>query len=1011
MRLIFHRARCIAVALVAGSASAGCAQEPQAKLPAGAEVQLGGSGREPGQFADLLDMNFDERGELLTLEGSKSHQDGATTYAGNARVQVFDAQGAFLRQFPLGTADQSAHLAADGQGAIYVSFPAQNRVRCYDARGQMLRDFTVQGAGALTAYQRGGQRLVAAIGGYRARQNAPDVGGDAIVLLGAGAPQSVPLSRDLDGVADLSSDGQGNFYALAQVNSIYRFDARGQEQKIIGAGTDEHLSDGSEAGRSLAAAPDGSVYTRAGRYLAKFDAARQTLTRREGTFAWYDPWNIALLRLDGQNRLWAAATDLVKDKRVARYHFRPAILRLQSDFFAPGAKGTLESSLAGVGLKPQLSSAAPDGVAFDLKPFEVRVALPAATRGLTQIGGTYRVTDAFKNIVAQGRIALPLRDGQGAQTAFSFTPPRFGPYTADVAFERDGKIVARAGANFGITPPYAALPRLEAGGDRRADAARQMFAGLPALRLDAKANAKSLDALDENLEKARRAGATVWVQFPDPADAAPDAVRAVATRFKGRVAVYEIVNEPDLKMSAGEYLEILRAAAAVIRREDPAAQIIGPACVNIKLPWHEEFFRAGGGALLDIVSFHDYEGNESIDPAHWRAKIGALRDIMARYGAAAKPLWQTERAIPAVRANTFSGLQQAIRIAQHDDVLQSLGIPPEHNLHYYLQEMGYSAVPSYLWSEAGPHPAVWLLRTRAALTHGLRFAGTLDFGRNGNTFLTGLRFAGDDGELIALRSEGTAPQRLRFAVKGAANWRVTDAWGNETGVASPGGALDLTVGPLPIYLRVPRGATVSAPRLDFGRDIAAQAQFSYAGQTQSESARLANGIGETIHGGLPGGDTKGAQVWRGDLPDPGLESDGTLQNSPALTLSFARPRAVSTFIVRGLPSDNGFSALLDFDVQAQSGGTWRTIAAVKSADPPSESLPIGVTLATSWAQDTQTWVLHWPQSVTARAFRLVPRRTTFGVAFDPLAARAQRETQGKYVPPALWLREIEVYGE
>jgi hypothetical protein len=763
---------------------------------------------------------------------------------------------------------------------------------------------------------------------------------------------------------------------------------------------------------SVAVTPDGTIYSLAAEFLAKFDARSAQVTRREGLFAWYDNWNTQFLALDPANRLWAASPLVQKNKEPARFHFRPVILRLQSDFLDSNTKGTLETSREGAGLTPRISSEAPGGVAFDLRPFAVKVELPAATRGISRVEGVYRVYDAFKNPIAAGRFDLGLRDGEAAQTSFSFVPPRFGAYLAEVSLQSEGKTLALAGANFGITPPFPNLPALSEGTlERGPDPERQMWSGLPALRLDATADLKKLDDLEKSLQRAQRVGASVWVQFPEARDVSPDVVRAVVTRFKGRVKRYEIINEPDLDMKPDKYLALLRPASEIIRRIDPGAQIMAPACVSINLPWYRGFFEGGGAQLIDIVSFHDYEGHESIDPVHWRAKITALRDIMARHGAANKPLWQSERAIGAMRANTFSGIKQAIRLHVHHDVLQEMGIPPEQNFHYYLTERGYTRVPSFLWSATGPHPGIFTLRTRYALTKDRRYAGTLDFGTNGNTLLSGLRWNGGDGEIISLRAEGIAPLRLRFGARGN-GFRLVDSWGNESALRTENGSAEIEIGPLPVYVRVPQGARLAPPRLDFGRNLASGATFSYSGQTKSDFSLLNDGIVGTIHGGIANSNTRGNFIWHGELPLPDIsKNEEDLPNSPTLTMSFRDARPVSTLIIRGVPADNTYSALVDFDVEARRGDGWRIVAQVRGNQPASEMVPFPPSAAVSWADDTRNFLIRLPQPVSAREWRLVPRRATFGLAFDAVAAKAHRQIVDKSIPPSLRIAEIEVYGE
>ncbi len=157
-----------------------------------------------------------------------------------------------------------------------------------------------------------------------------------------------------------------------------------------------------------------------------------------------------------------------------------------------------------------------------------------------------------------------------------------------------------------------------------------------------------------------------------------------------------------------------------------------------------------------------------------------MRQIMAAHGDGSKPIWQTERAISGVRGFDFQGLVQAIRCTLHRDLLQTLDVPPEHNFHYYLNQGGYSSVPSYLWSANGPQPAALALRTRHGLTGamGRSYAGALDFGPTGNTLLMGLRYTGKDGQTLILRNLGSRPIPLDFGVKGFNTVELADAWGN-----------------------------------------------------------------------------------------------------------------------------------------------------------------------------------------------------------------------------------------
>jgi len=171
----------------------------------------------------------------------------------------------------------------------------------------------------------------------------------------------------------------------------------------------------------------------------------------------------------------------------------------------------------------------------------------------------------------------------------------------------------------------------------------------------------------------------------------------------------------------------------MIKQVDPNAKVVGPSVCGIQLPWYAAFYKAGGGKVVDILSIHDYEGNETISPDHWRWKFAQLRAIMSQYGDGDKEIYQTERAITGVRTHDFIGIQQAIRVTLHNDLLQTLGVPSEHDSHYYLNESGYNGVPAYAWTRSSsPFPTPLAMRTREALIKGKKYTGTDDFGPSGN---------------------------------------------------------------------------------------------------------------------------------------------------------------------------------------------------------------------------------------------------------------------------------------
>ena len=166
--------------------------------------------------------------------------------------------------------------------------------------------------------------------------------------------------------------------------------------------------------------------------------------------------------------------------------------------------------------------------------------------------------------------------------------------------------------------------------------------------------AGKLDAVEKEVESARKFGLTLVVELENLKQCEPALVKEAVTRLKGRVKYWEVINEPNLSMGPQAYVKLLKETYAIIKGIDPDAQVLGPVVCGIKLPYVEAFYKLGGKDYTDIISVHDYEGNESINPEHWYWKYGELRKIMARYGDDKKPIWQTEVAIGGLHARALS---------------------------------------------------------------------------------------------------------------------------------------------------------------------------------------------------------------------------------------------------------------------------------------------------------------------------------------------------------------------
>ena len=964
----------------------------------GADLVIGGTGTAPGEFTILRDIAFDGANNLYTLESGGTAKDSKGTYQGVARVQKFDNDGKFLLQFSLDTNAEPQRLAVTKNGEVFVTFPTQNFVRRYSASGEKLRDYTIANAFAITAQNFNGRERIAVIGD-QLHFIALDTAQISIQDLPA------PIAKTID----MTADKNGHLWLLGGINQIFELDDKGAILRTIGSGDKARAEDGSAALHSVAVDGQGNIYSLTygnPGLITQYSADGQRIVQRGGQFKWADVWSThssyVPLAIDGNDRLWAASTELVNHPLYDKFHFRPAVVRADANFFDPKNPAVRTSSALLLGFKASIETPLPYNVAYQSGPIEATFVVAPANRNLKAAHLYYHVYDATKTLIAQGQGDLPLQDGVEARFPLSFQAPRYGWYVLEIQISSGKQNLMGTSEFFAVTPRFANVPALKAGESPGGweDAPRQMFSGLPAMRLHP---TKGLDKFDNDLKAATQSGATIIVQLTDKKDEfTPEIIAPILTRFKGRVNWYELFNEPNFSWSAQEFTERAKAIITVIRSIDPNAKIMGPSFVNLDLDGVKAWYEGGAGKMTDALALHDYEGHESISPEHWRWKFAQLRAIMAKYGDADKPIWQTERAIAGVRGGLFMGTTQAVRLSLHADLLQTLDVPLEHNLHYYLNQGGYSDVPSYVWSSTGPHPAALVMRTRAAQTQGRTYAGTLDFGAVGNTLFMGLRYQNNAGSTLILRNLGLSPQEVAFRVTGDSRLELMDAWGNVSQVLAVNGVAKIPLGQLPNYIQLAPGQNLQAVPMNWPRNVARAATLTYDGKGLGDIQWLNNGVIETIHDKNPLGGTDGKRIWQGDE----IESS----KPQTIEMRWDAPQKINAVILRGVRADNQFTALLDYDLQVLAGdNNWKTIDKVRSNLPPSDIAQSADANALTWYQDTNLW-LHQFAPIETRALRLVIYRTTYGFAPDELARETVQSTWGNSSPSRPMLREIEVYG-
>ena len=123
-------------------------------------------------------------------------------------------------------------------------------------------------------------------------------------------------------------------------------------------------------------------------------------------------------------------------------------------------------------------------------------------------------------------------------------------------------------------------------------------------------------------------------------------VRAVATRYRGRIRYYELWNEVNVREfytgTVEQMILLARETHQVLKGVDATLKLVSPSSTERAsgLAWLDIFLAAEGGAYVDIIAHHLYV---SPDPPEAILPFAdQVRAIMKRHGVRDKPLWNTE---------------------------------------------------------------------------------------------------------------------------------------------------------------------------------------------------------------------------------------------------------------------------------------------------------------------------------------------------------------------------------
>jgi polysaccharide biosynthesis protein PslG len=187
-----------------------------------------------------------------------------------------------------------------------------------------------------------------------------------------------------------------------------------------------------------------------------------------------------------------------------------------------------------------------------------------------------------------------------------------------------------------------------------------------------------------------------------------DAARWIAARYQGRVAAWEVWNEPDpyqpfWRGTPAQYVSLLKAAYPALKEGDPNALVLLAGPSSNDDGWIRQMYSLGAKGSFDVLGTHPYQGvadapPEATDDGNrwWFTHLPAVRNVMVEYGDAAKPIWFTEFGWSA-HAN-WAGVENWRR-----------GVTPEQQGEYFVRAVehtraNYEYVPVMFWYKERAYP-------------------------------------------------------------------------------------------------------------------------------------------------------------------------------------------------------------------------------------------------------------------------------------------------------------------
>lgn len=149
------------------------------------------------------------------------------------------------------------------------------------------------------------------------------------------------------------------------------------------------------------------------------------------------------------------------------------------------------------------------------------------------------------------------------------------------------------------------------------------------------------------------AGGTTYHDYPNAPSQYQRVMTYLSARYAGRVAAWEIWNEPDCIGGCGngpasEYVPILRAGFRGVRAGDPSAIVVSGGVSGNNVPWLTQMYAAGAAGYFDVLATHPYIAPTTSGPdvppnsIYTIKAVALVHDLMVSNGDGQKKVWFTE---------------------------------------------------------------------------------------------------------------------------------------------------------------------------------------------------------------------------------------------------------------------------------------------------------------------------------------------------------------------------------